>query len=707
MHHLILNSTDSRYATDSELQAASIDAAQLPPYMRHTDGTAALMAQQAQTITALRSDDYDIVINRAMTGDGKSFAGQYLPLVEGWDTLTLYPTNELTYDQHQSLKLLLGQWQPEMWRGKELGFLHAAKLDEIEAKMAADNRPDALLKAMNSYPFLLTNPDIFHLMMNFRYQKFGQAADAVPAQVASYYRLITFDEFGLFGVPQVASVFSAMLLMREMSIQRPRFLFLSATPQELLMRAAECVGLRIKSIAGDYRHGYPESKDYRRILQEVELYLHPQRMEDWVRTHADPISRFYEQHPHAKGVIICNGVGTAYRVHQLLRELCPQIDIGDEPNTGLTPMSERERDADLLVATSTIDVGVDFRINFLVFESIDAASHLQRLGRLGRHQTDANGNPFGAFEAHALLPVWVVERLVKRFPEDSRVDRDGENGYRAALQEDYPSLQSFERYLRRWGGVQAAHVITMLNKPEIRVQTEALRERLKAQYDRLFEKSVKRYFTLKEKPAIRDEATSFRGSSPFMILVKQTSGAERGLSSYNLLSLLMQADLAPADVATYYREAEKRAPEARHILERSNPLAAYELKGWLKETRNISFQLRQALNPVDLTCVIQLEGVQINIDSGLPLAELRRLNDALDQRLFAARLVVEAPDDVRKRLRLGYYFGLYPFTGKLWRPDEERLETISGSVAFARNALLLDSIYFPPKEEAPSQAFIC
>jgi CRISPR-associated endonuclease/helicase Cas3 len=707
MHHLILNSTDSRYATDAELGAAGIDAEQLPPHMRREDGTAALMAQQAQTIAALRSDVYDIVINKAMTGDGKSFAGQYLPLVEGWDAMTLYPTNELSLDQRQSLKLLLDHWQPAMWQGKNPGRIDAAQLDEIEAAMAADNRPDALLKVMNTYPLLLTNPDIFHLMMNFRYQKYGQAADTIPALVASYYRLITFDEFGLFGVPQVASVLSAILLMREMSIQRPRFLFLSATPQELLVRAAECVGLRIKSIAGDYQHGYPESSDYRRILQEVDLYLHPLRLEDWVRVHADLILDFFEQHSHAKGVMICNSVGTAYRVHQLLRELCPQINIGNDPNTGLTAIDERERHADLLVATSTIDVGVDFRINFLVFESIDAASHLQRLGRLGRHKEDTERNPFTAFEAHALLPAWVVERLAQRFPDGSRINRDGDDGYRAALQEDYPSLQSFERYLRKWGGVQAAHVIAMLNKPEIRVQTEGQRERLKAHYDRLYERSIKRYFTLKDKPAIRDEATSFRGSSPFTILVRQTSGKERGISSYNLLSLLLQADLTPADLEIYYRKAEESKPGARKILERAKPLAAYELKGWLTETRKISFQLRQELNPIDLTGVIQLAGVQISIDGGLPLAELRRLNDALDQRWFAARLVTGAPDDVRKRLRLGYHFGLYPFTGKLWRPDEERLEAISGSVAFAREALLLDSIYFPPREEPPSQAFIC
>jgi CRISPR-associated endonuclease/helicase Cas3 len=675
--------------------------------MRDEQGGARLMAHQALTLAALRENTADIVINRAMTGDGKSFAGQYFPLIEGWDTMTLYPTNELTFDQHQSLRALLNGWEPDRWRGKEVGFLHAARLDEIEASVDV-TRPEAMMKVLDKYAYLLTNPDIFHLIMNFRYHKYGSRVSLLPEEVARYYRLITFDEFGLFGVPQVASVMSAILLMREMSVQQPRFLFLSATPQELLVRAAQCVGLNICQIQGEYQHGFPEHPAYRRILQEVDLYLHGARMEDWVRQHADLISQFYAQHrPCAKGILICNGVGTAYRVHQLLAQVCPEINIGSEPNTGLTPLSERERSADLLVATSTIDVGVDFRINFLVFESMDAASHLQRLGRLGRHRTDAQGNPFPAFAAHALLPAWVVERLEQRFPDGSRVDRDGTDNpsYRDALQEAYPPLQSFERYLRKWGGVQSDHVLARLDHAEIRAQMEAQRERLRATYDRLYKLNGKRYYALKHKPAIFSEAVAFRGSSPFTVLVKQSKGKDT-ISSYNLLSLLLQADLQPADLKAYYAEAERRG-QSRKVLERANPLAAYELKGWLPETRKISFGLRQELEAHDLTQVIELDGVVLNIDSGKPLNELRRLNDALDQRQFAARLIPEAPDDLRRRLKLGYHFGLYPFSGKIWRSDEERVESISGSVAFARDALLLDSIYYPPQEQRPDQAFIC
>jgi len=39
----------------------------------------------------------------------------------------------------------------------------------------------------------------------------------------------------------------------------------------------------------------------------------------------------------------------------------------------------------LVIGTSAVDVGVDFRIHLLIFEAGDSAIFVQRLGRLGRH----------------------------------------------------------------------------------------------------------------------------------------------------------------------------------------------------------------------------------------------------------------------------------------------------------------------------------
>jgi len=73
----------------------------------------------------------------------------------------------------------------------------------------------------------------------------------------------------------------------------------------------------------------------------------------------------------------------------------------------------------MLVGTSTVDVGVDFEINFLIFESIDSGTFLQRLGRLGRHdgyKDELTGAKveFNEFAAYSLLPNFIYERIQKR-----------------------------------------------------------------------------------------------------------------------------------------------------------------------------------------------------------------------------------------------------------------------------------------------------
>ena len=99
-----------------------------------------------------------------------------------------------------------------------------------------------------------------------------------------------------------------------------------------------------------------------------------------------------------------------------LRPIFAAHGLTVESNTGFDALDRRRAsyDADLLVGTSTIDVGVDFQINFLVFESHDAGSFLQRLGRLGRHDGfERHGvlHQFDTFEAYALFPPWLHERL--------------------------------------------------------------------------------------------------------------------------------------------------------------------------------------------------------------------------------------------------------------------------------------------------------
>jgi len=75
MNHFRLQAVDSRLATPTELEAAGITEGQIP---KDALGNMwGLAAHQVATVKALRFGNAPIVINRAMTGDGKTLAGRF------------------------------------------------------------------------------------------------------------------------------------------------------------------------------------------------------------------------------------------------------------------------------------------------------------------------------------------------------------------------------------------------------------------------------------------------------------------------------------------------------------------------------------------------------------------------------------------------------------------------------------------------------
>jgi CRISPR-associated endonuclease/helicase Cas3 len=496
-------------------------------------------------------------------------------------------------------------------------------------------------------------------------------------------------------VEQTASVLIAMLLLKELTGQAksPRFLFLSATPQALLTHLAGKVGLSVALIEGEYRHGDAQpAAGYRRILQATDLYLHSGNLRDWVAEHfEDTILPFFvANRPGAKGLIIANSVATAHRIHADLQPLCKQANIHLGINTGLTPKADRSRMFDLLIATSTVDVGADFKINFLVFESRDAASHLQRLGRLGRHEHDPSGNLFGQFEAHALLPAWTLEGKTKALSGNEPISRED---YRIALTENYSPLQQFDGYIRHWAGIQATKVLKELKNPYIHTQYETLRLRLESNYKQLFGNNmVKKYVSLsnEKRGATLAAASSFRGGNVFSALIQDPETDSQQVVSYNLMSLLRQADLQPVAIPEMLAVAQRRGQDIRS-LEKTNPLAAYRLLSWRDEPRKISIELDAQLPPERHEVVIEQNRFRI-LCTGM--AELQALNENTYERVWVAFMIPNKdPDLVRRLLRLGYQLELFDF---------QAAGNLRGTIAFGRDALLLDSVLIRQRDTSTS-----
>lgn len=466
-----------------------------------------------------------------------------------------------------------------------------------------------------------------------------------------------------------------------------------------MVQYLERAGLRFVQIEGSYAHARtnPDPICWRRILHGTIIHFAPQTAEEWVKEHLEnTLLKFFLEHkPSAKGAIIVNSVASAQRLVAQLRPLFAFHGLSVEPNTGFDALDRRRASykADLLVGTSTIDVGVDFQINFLVFESRDAGTFLQRLGRLGRHdgfERDGELHQFHTFEAHALLPGWLHERLfqaeagvVPPLAEGLEIDRERLS---QIIRDAFPPVATFERYGKVWGGLQAAQVIKGLYHPTIKGQYSGTRERLAERYGKTLKVSLKRELARlidlqKTAPAILEEARSFRGGGDLLCgVLDETEAGSSQVKKYELFGLLANFKLDPLEKDEFSHEVEKwRLPRRAY---KPEELAGYfRVSGVRPERSDVRVILNEdiadwGLNEFGVAQVVE----HIEVDAA-QVPELNRLNGALRRRKLVALLCLLHPAELARRLRLPWPFPLHRFCSR---------DGSEGSIAFGRQALLLE-----------------
>ena len=695
----------SRLAEEAEVQELGLWD-KLPV---NADGTRWSLSQhQVETYQALTAlDGPDVIFNTAMTGDGKSLAGQLPALVKGWQhtIFATYPTNELIRDQERQMKNTWVHWQQRSAHRP----LDSNQLDLVMESGDFTQRGEALQSVLQNCDVLLTNPDIFHYIMQFFYLRKGKTGDAPDKIIGELVRQqqFTFDEFHIFETPQIVSVLNAMLLIRAMQGQRrSRFLFQSATPKPLMETYLTRAGLTHTVITGEYHHSQqnPDATQWRQILQGSDIYFSENSVEAWVDAHLeDTLLAFFLKHrPGAKGAVIVNSVAQAKRLFVRLKNVLEpyQLTIGE--NTGLTSRAQRTAsyECDLLIGTSTVDVGVDFQINFLLFESRDAGTFLQRLGRLGRHTGYArNGQQitFGApFEAHALLPRWTLERLFQGDGSAPPLLTEGMETDRQtlidAINTAFPAVADFARYVHRWGGLQSAQVIRNLRNPLIKATYDTLSKALMKQYNTTFQINVgrlagqvKEWEDDKQQKVLLDEAITFRGGSYFTcgVLDRSESGADQ-VKSYDLFALLANGDLTELDANDFWTTVDQ-VGLARKVIERHKPIAYFTLRGFRAERTRYWLMLNDDLAGwgTDRFGVAQaMQGFTIESEFAHEIPGINAINNTL-ARLGLPALICAGhnPFDLKRVLRLPLLFPVYELRSR---------DGVSGSVAFGREALLLD-----------------
>lgn len=697
----------------------SCPATDVPSQVKLPPEISSLSWHQVRTWELLSDPDIDVVFNSAMTGDGKSLAA-YLKAMMGKNyTLAMYPTNELARDQErqvQNYKTLFDpDYDPQIYR------LTGATLEDFVETKNLPSKQQGIVYVSDNSEILLTNPDIFHYIHSFCYLRRnprqpgkGDNADKLFRKIDEAYRLFLFDEFHVFSSPQVASVLNSILLMKHTSPGR-KFLFLSATPNEMLQAFLKRSHLRfavVDPVSQDkYRFALTEeTKTWRPISQAITLTF-PTELEpnakatyQWLVDQAeDTILQFFLEHPGSKGAVILNSIASVFKLSSVLKPLFEKYNLKVLVNTSLTGETEKSQsltEADLLIGTSTIDVGVDFKINFLVFEASDAGNFIQRFGRLGRHP-DFLPRPY---QAYGLIPNFLVSRL---FGKKGRL-RDGEEcdrvSFNDAIRLHWTFINQFEGYPQRWGSVQSCYIWNELCSYHMKETYPNAAEGFKADTENAFqfEMSKKRgqiYHCLQQKQhKIIDEARSFRGSSQLDCAVYDVTNPEEPererFKTYNLPGLLSNFVFELMDKDEFLERVRVAKLPAKRF---QDALCYLKLKDYRDVRESWYFYYAQD----DFSAVKQLGRVQILKRLELEGTDIpTRLRRAVSQRGMVCFVSDRDRTTLLTKLGLPMQFQAYGLSDRTDDPNPPY------TIAFGQSALMLETSiwHWKPKENT---AWIC
>jgi CRISPR-associated helicase Cas3 len=342
------------------------------------------------------------------TGSGKTRAVA-LPVIKRRESAVfVYPTKALIADQARAIQQLMRdegvayrEWTPENANEKfgdeeyALAQINADTLEDFRKAWRLAHKSDALLRLLrrDKHKLVLINPDVLYLIFALRYGR--GSAEALGHLQA--YTTVVFDEFHLYHGVELAHALFMIHLARRMETFK-RVVLLSATPSAEVRPHLDAL-LDPKEIAAGASVSQPIVAE-RIVAHEVELLPLLAARGDAVETAQAKLLELLAElrrlqaanvDANARGdyvpcVVILNSVVNAIALEDaLVNAGIPRETIA--PIRGLSARGSRDvRGKLLVIGTSAIEVGIDFQADHLLFEAGDAASFMQRFGRIGRHR---------------------------------------------------------------------------------------------------------------------------------------------------------------------------------------------------------------------------------------------------------------------------------------------------------------------------------
>nr|WP_255427060.1 type I-D CRISPR-associated helicase Cas3' [Sphaerospermopsis sp. LEGE 00249] len=663
-----------------------------------------LSSHQAETYHAIINSDAEIIFNTSATGDGKSLAAYLASLLNSdFQVISLYPTIELVADQKRQI---INYYQKfNLAEIDEIESLYGAKLAELVEQGEKTNKFKELLRIIKHKSVILTNPDIFHLATHSRYQNPAYSRAELAITLGRNPDLYIADEFHIFGSHQEAAILNSLLLIRHnRPKKRPlRVLFTSATPKDNFVKLLKTADFKVTSIKGEY-----ESKPtagYRQICQPIDLeFVQLDRESDafnWLIQEHEQIRNILHQEGKGRGGIILNSVALVSRtVRELNKLMSPDVKVLEI--SGRIDKQEREKihnDLEnseqpvLIVGTSAVDVGVDFRIHLLIFEASDSATFIQRLGRLGRH------SGFNHYQSFVLLSgrtPWIKSRLEEKLT-NSEYDRDQ---FQEIITEVFNAPTVFTEYPKYWGALQAQGMLFSMGSKKagvIEQLKDKISEDLRLVYGEQLDKKRGHWFALGKDEkgvgkAVQQELLRFRGGSDLQAAVWD----EGRFYTYDLLRLLAYAEVEIIEREEFLKAAVNADHSHTEFPEKY--IQVYlKVQKWSDQRYNIELECDRSSDEIQQCILTFVDKLSI---VGHPQTEVNRCLKR--QKLLGFLVPVNrTPNNshwqISQTLYLSPTFGLY------------RLKDSDGQFygcAFHQDALLLEAVKWKIRRCERSKSYI-
>lgn len=426
------------------------------PLVKHPGARCALYSHQAVMLDAWEKHDSFLLVTK--TGTGKT-VGAVLPVLKHRQrAICVYPTNELIRDQVRNIAKI-AEWEgltvciqtpettPAEYAAADviLVYIDAAVLEDWRKKKHFRAKWQALKELIEADKpkIVLTNPDILFLIFALRYH-------AEPLAALQAYDALIVDEFHLYSGVELAHALFMVHFGRSLGTFR-KVVLLSATP-------APEVDEYLNKVLTPFRVDTTSTcvhpvVDERTAVETVDLI--PRLVEaDVVETAVSIINELREEivrlrqsnnaADYIPAVIVLNSVVNAIRLEDRL------VEEGFERSNlaiirGLSAREVRDTKGKLLaIGTSAIEVGIDFKCDYLIFEAGEAASFMQRFGRVGRHTP---GTAYVLCGANVLVGIEGLPAEVDRGDLEERVYNW------------YPSLETRAWFVTTFSGLLTAFTL--------------------------------------------------------------------------------------------------------------------------------------------------------------------------------------------------------------------------------------------------------